>query len=212
MEHAGAVLRPLPLKVKEVPGSPQPCLPPLLKQRASESHWEVSSKGILTLDFLSSPAGSLQTVPAPRDRVILLENEDSNLSGRPQLENLWLTITCILQITRLNDRIKLWSTYCIRGSAVLGTLGGTDESKILFSGNLNSETKRRKDKAYLNKYTLSLRLGWEGGIDDTQAFQVIHHIWKFRQYEVSGLLSRDWQLVLRPSRLLESMFCSDDSV
>lgn len=33
-----------------------------------------------------------------------------------------LIITCILQITRLNDRIKLWSTYCIRGSAVLGTL------------------------------------------------------------------------------------------
>ena len=74
MEHAGTALRPLLLKVKKVPGSPQPCLPPLLKQRASESHWDVSSEGILTLDFPSSPAGSLQVVPTPRDRVILLEN------------------------------------------------------------------------------------------------------------------------------------------
>lgn len=87
-----------------------------------------------------------------------------------------------------------------------------DESKILFSGNLNSETKRKKDKGYLNKYTLSLRLGWEGSIDDTRAFQVIHHIWNFRQHEVSGLLPRNKQLVLKPSRLLESMFCSDGSV
>lgn len=97
----------------------------------SGPHWNVNSEGILSLaqpdfdaGFSIFPTGSLHSrwFSTPRDGIILLEDQEPSLSGRPQLKKLRLTIhkLCKLPDTWVEETVieHLLSVrqYCSRSS------------------------------------------------------------------------------------------------